>query len=536
MLHVLPKINGPVRLPLGNFPFPEVIAAELGDFAPYVLTAFSARTGLPLQDEATEKKTEPWLFLNRIDAEKKEEYHLTVGQEGITIEAASEEGVIMALTTLFQLSDYNDADCCSLTDEPRWEHRGLALDCARNFVPVAELKRILEQMSLCKLNVFQWHLTDDQAWRLEVVRAPKLQELSSDGKFYTRDDVRDVVAYARDRGIEVIPEIDLPGHVTALLHAYPQYSCYNDRVELAKAGGLYAPILCAGFEGTYDFIDRLLEEVTTLFPSKRFHIGGGTALLGDWETCPVCKTKMEKEGLADTGELFGYFLKRTAELLAKYDKSPVFYNDALESGNAPTDGLVQFWTMNYADSMLDYADDGHKYIYSDLFEFHLEYPHSMTPLQRVYEAEPHIGRFVCQDDPNLAGIEAVVETELIKDNGSLEQNLFPRLYAVAEVGWAGPGKDYEDFLRRLRPLMYKTRKAGCQCTPERWWDPKGARRRQDALSYRNSMNDGIPEEVLKQTKKAFRPTVEYRRAEYTNFFRPADLPAVVRNRLPGSKK
>ncbi|MBR5754062.1 MAG: family 20 glycosylhydrolase [Clostridia bacterium] len=536
MLNVLPKINGPVRVPLGVFPFPDAIVANLGGFEPWCLTAFSERTRLPVKEAGDAPDAAPWLFLQRMEGEKRDEYHLTVGEEGVTVEAPSEEGIICALTTLFLLSDYNDADCCSMTDEPRWEHRGLTLDCARHFIPVEELKKILEQMSLCKLNVFQWKLTDDQAWRLEVKRMPKLQELSSDGAFYTRDEVREVVVYAKDRGIEVIPEIDLPGHVTALLHAYPQYSCYNDKVELATAGGLYTPILCAGYEGTYDFLDRLFEEVTTLFPSERFHIGGGTAIRADWETCPVCRTKMDKEGLADTEELFGHFLTKVTELLAKYDKSPVFYNDALEAGNAPTDGLVQYWTSNFTDSMLDYADEGHAYIYSDVFETHLDYPHSMVPLERVYGIEPHIGKFVCRDDQNLKGIQAVVDTGHIKDNGALEQNLFPRLFAIAEVAWAAPGKDYEEFLSRLRPVMYKTRKRGCQCTPERWWDPKGARRRQDAFSYYNSLTDGIPPEVLKQTRKAFRPTAEFRRSMYTNFFRPSDVPAALGNLLPGSKK
>ncbi|MBQ8063401.1 MAG: family 20 glycosylhydrolase [Clostridia bacterium] len=536
MLNVLPKINGPVRKREGTFSFPETIIADLGGFEAYCLTAFAERTGLSLQEAVPESNATPWVYLNRIETEKPSEYHLTVGEEGVTVEAATEEGIICALTTLFQLSDFNDADWCSMTDEPRWETRGLALDCARSFISVEELKKILEQMSLAKLNVFQWKLTDDQAWRLEVVRAPKLHENSSGGKYYTRDDVKEVVAFAKTRGIEVIPQIELPGHVTALLHAYPQYSCYNDRVELPEAGGLYAPILCAGFEGTYDFIDRLLEEVTTLFPSDKFHVGGGTAVHTDWETCPVCKTKMEKEGLAETEELTGYFFRRVSELLKKYEKNAVFYNDALEAGNAPTDGTVQFWTSNYADSMLDYADEGHAYVYSDVFELHLDFPHSMIPLQRVYETEPHIGRFVCADDPNLKGLIAEVSTMHIKDNGSLEQNLFPRTYAVAEVGWAGPGKDYEEFLSRLRPLMYKTRKGGCQCTPERWWDPKGARRRDDALSFYRSMTDGIPEDVQKQTRKAFRPTLEYRRQVATNFFRPSDLPAALGNLLPGSRK
>ena len=513
MLNVLPKINGPVRVPLGNYEFPKTLVADLGGFEDYCLTAFSDRTGIPVQ-EADGAEQSPWLFLNKIEAEKAEEYHLTVGEEGITVEAASEEGVICALTTLYQLSD----------------------DCARNYVSVEELKKILEQMSLCKLNVLQWKLTDDQAWRLEVLRAPKLQELSSGGKYYTRDDVKDVVAFAKTRGIEVIPQIDLPGHVTALLHAYPQYSCYNDKVELPDAGGLYAPILCAGYEGTYDFIDRILEEVASLFPSKYFHVGGGVHVTTDWETCPVCHTKMEKEDLPGTQELSGYFLTRVADILKKYDKEAVFYNDGLEAVNAPVNGMVQFRTLNFADSMLDYADDGHRYVYSDSFELHLDYPHSMIPLKRVYEIEPHIGKFVCQDDPNLQGLIATVYTERIKDNGSLEQTLFPRMFAVAEVGWAGPGKDYEEFLTRLRPVMYKTRKRGCQCTPERWWDPKGARRRQDALSFYNSMTDGIPEDVLKQTKKAFHPTMEYRRQMALNFFRPTDLPAALGNILPGSKK
>lgn len=530
MLNILPKVNGPVRVPLGNFPFPEMIVADLGGFEEYCLTAFSDRTGLPVMSAET-AGMEPWIFLNHIESERAEEYHLTVGEEGVTIEAASEQGVICALTTLVQLSDFNDADLCSMTDEPRWNVRGLQLDCARHFVSVEELKKVLEQMSLCKLNTFQWKLTDDQAWRLEVLRAPKLTEHSSRGKYYSRDDVREVVEFAKTRGIEVIPQIDFPGHVTALLHAYPQYSCYNDKVNLPDVGGLYAPILCAGFEGTYDFIDRLLEEVTTLFPSKYFHIGGGVAVTNDWETCPVCQTKMEKEELPSVTELGGYFLTRVSDLLKKYDKEIVYYNDGLEAINAPTDGVVQFRTLNFTDTMLDYADEGHTYVYSDCFECNLDFPHSMIPLKRVYEIEPHIGKFVCQDDPNLAGIVAYVSTERIKDHGALEQTLFPRLFAIAEVGWSGPGKDYEEFLARLRLVMYKTRKSGCQGMPERWWDPKGARRRQDALSYYASMEDGIPDEIRKQTRKAYHPTMEYRRQIARNFFRLSDLPAALRNRL-----
>lgn len=536
MLKVIPNLNGPQMVREGTFAFPEVLVADLGGFDPCCLTAFLERTGLAWQEAVPESNAEPWLYLSRIETEKKEEYHLTVGEEGITVEASSEEGVICALTTLYQIADYNNADWCSMTDEPRWEQRGLALDCARSFISVEELKKILEQMALVKLNVFQWKLTDDQAWRLEVLRAPKLHENSSDGKYYTREDVKEVVAFAKDRGIEVVPQIDLPGHVTALLHAYPQYSCYNDKVELARAGGLYTPVLCAGFEGTYDFIDRLLEEVTTLFPGPRFHVGGGTVVRRDWETCPVCRTKMEKEGLSETVELSGYFMQRVSDLLKKYEKTAVFYNDALESGNAPSDGIVQFWTSNFTDSMLDYADEGHEYLYSDVFELHLDYPHSVTSLKKVYETEPHIGKFVCQDDPNLKGIVAEVSTMHIKDNGSLEQNLFPRLFAVAEAGWAGPEKNYDAFLDRLRPFMYKTRKRGCQSTPERWWDPKGARRRQDALSFYRSMTESIPDDIRKQTAKAFRPTLDYRRQMATAFFRPVDLPSVLGDRLPGSKK
>lgn len=534
MLNVIPKINGPVRTREGGLVFPGTLVADLSDFAPYCLTAFSERTGLAVV--APEEGKDPWVFLNRISTEKAEEYHLTVGEEGVTVEAATEEGVIAALTTLYQLSDYNEADCTSMTDEPRWERRGLQLDCARNFVPVEELKKILEQMSLVKLNVFQWKLSDDQAWRLEVVRAPKLTERSSGGAFYTRDDVKEVVAFAKSRGIEVVPEIHLPGHVTALLHAYPQYSCYNDKVELATVGGLYAPILCAGFEGTYDFLDRLFEEITTLFPSEHFHIGGGVALKDDWATCPVCRTKLEKEGLKDTEELFGFFLTRVSELLEHYGKKAVFYNDALETGNAPVNGTVQYWNVNFADATLDYADEGHAYVYSDFFELALDYPHSLVPLQKVYAVAPHIGRFVAEDDPNLKGLVATVSTEHLKDLGALEQHLFPRIFALAEAAWAGPGKDYEEFLTRLRPLMYNVRKSGVQTTPERWWDPTGNRRREDALSYYQSLNDGIPEDVQERTRKAYHYGLEYRTNLYRNFFKPSDAPLALAGFLQGLRK
>lgn len=306
---MLPAINGRLKQQEGWFSLAqEVLTVSFGGFAPWCAAAFAKRLGATVQESQTGQ-----IMLLRDDSLPPEAYVLTVTAEGIRVQVACEQSVILALTTLYQLMDgQRRVPCLSLTDAPRYQHRGLSLDCVRCFFPVGEVRRVIEQMARVKLNVLHWVLTNDQGWRIESRQYPRLNEIS--GPYYTRDEIRNVVAYARERGIEIIPEIDMPGHMTALLAAYPEYSCSGKPVQLAKTGGIYPIILCAGAEKTYELIDSLLGEVCSLFPGGRIHLGGDEAPKREWKTCPCCQQRKRDEGLADENELQGWFMNRPSPL------------------------------------------------------------------------------------------------------------------------------------------------------------------------------------------------------------------------------
>ena len=237
------------------------------------------------------------LHLCRDPALPSEAYTLEARNTGIYITAAGEPGVIQALTSLWHFADGRDIPCFSLSDSPRYAHRGFMLDCVRHFFEAAEIERILEEMALVKMNVFHWHLSDDQGWRIESAVYPRLNEKG--GAFYTKDEIRRILVFARERGIQVIPEIDLPGHTTALLAAYPELSCQGEQLNLAAGGGIYPIILCAGKESVYSFLYPLLDEVCGLFDGPLIHLGGDEAPKAEWERCEHCKGALEKHGLAD---------------------------------------------------------------------------------------------------------------------------------------------------------------------------------------------------------------------------------------------
>ena len=516
MLNLVPYPSGKVQELSGTFTIPSTLGVEQGGFADWCLEAFIQRTGLALGGER-------WLKLVRNGDIPAEGYHLTIDESGVIIETSAEVGVVWALTTIVSLIKGKKLPCCKIEDAPKHVHRGLNLDCARHFFPAEEVKKIIEELSLAKMNVLHWHLADDQAWRIESKRFPKLHTTSQD--YFTQEEIRDVVAFARVRGMEVIPEIDMPGHTTSILAAYPQYSCSQKEVKLATAGGIYPVILCAGRDETFSFLEELLEEIIPLFPGKRFHIGGDEAPKTEWKKCPLCQRKMEELGLTAVEDLQGYFSARVAEILKKHGKQPICWNETLLASNCPKDIQVQYWTLQHRESMQDYVENGGKWIYSDMFEIYFDYPYSMSNLKKVYEAEPHLGKESFADNPNLLGLEACLWTEHIAKAERLENLLFPRIYAVAERNWCGR-QDYSQFKSRLKAFISTDLHNSICHTPENWWEPQGKARRKEAIDYFLRFNS-MPEDVKDQTLEAAAPNKEFASSFVNKFFQPLDIPALL---------
>lgn len=517
-MNLLPYPGGEARLHEGQCSLPEAVTVENGGFQDWCTAAFLARTGLRTGQSAVT------LSLRRDDALPDEGYRLRVQPERIGVTAKTERGVVWALTTAFQLLCGGAIPCCELEDCPRFPHRGVHLDCARHFFPAKTVLELLEGMSLAKLNVFHWHLSDDQGWRIESKRFPRLQEVS--GAYYTQEEISEVVEYARVRGVEIIPELDMPGHMLGLLAAYPEYSCTGKKVSLATFGGIYQTILCPGKEETFRFLAELLDELVPLFPGPRFHIGGDEAPKTSWSECPHCRARMEAEGITDLNDLQGYFTRRVREMLKKYGKQAICWNETLLAANAPEDVQIQYWTLQHRRAMEPFIEKSGKWIYSDMFELYLDYPHSMTSLRKVYHTVPHLGKWSCTERDGLLGMECCLWTEHITDGKKLEEMLFPRVWALAELCWSGTRSD-GDFEERLSALLSGCLSGPFASAPQESWNPKGKARREEALAYFRSMNAGMSDEVREQTVQATKPNQEFAQSFMQKFFEPTDLPFLL---------
>ncbi|MCL2123481.1 MAG: beta-N-acetylhexosaminidase, partial [Desulfovibrionaceae bacterium] len=446
-LPLLPLPNGRVRMDGERLLLPRVLRvsrdASRSDFDHLLLeylAVFAQRSGIEISDEGA-----GLLRFYRNTAFPEEGYRLRVTKErGIQIEAATERGVCWALATLCALIENQAIACCDIMDAPACRRRGILLDSARHFFPVEVVKDFIEALSLAKINALHWHLTDDQGWRVESKLFPKLHAQCAPA-YYTQDDLRDVIEFARARGVEIIPEIDLPGHVTSILAAYPELSCSGRELQVEPAWGIYATILCAGKEEVFDLLLPLLEEIAGIFPSPQFHLGGDEAPKTAWRNCPLCQKRMEEENLASEEELQGWFTARAADHLRGLGKQPICWNESLLAeclpGLAP-DLTIQYWAeMHKEGPTRRFQENGGAVIFSDMMHAYLDQPHGLVPLKTVYQYAP--------EGPAI-GMEACVWTEFIETPEQLARMAFPRAYALAEAAWTQPRrKDYNDFRCRL---------------------------------------------------------------------------------------
>ncbi|MCD8068774.1 MAG: beta-N-acetylhexosaminidase [Lachnospiraceae bacterium] len=518
--YLVPAVRGSVQKDAGHFQLQMVIGIQFGGFERWCAAAFLDRTGRSVGGNDV-------LFFTRKEELPSEGYELTIEEDRINIAASSERGIVWALTTSALLLEDGSIPCGSISDFPKYEHRGLSVDCARHFFPAEEIKKIIEEISLAKMNVLHWHLTDDQGWRIESRKFPRLQEMS--GQYYTQEEIRDVCEFARLRGVEIIPEVDMPGHVSALLAAYPRFSCGEKPVKIKTGGGIFPVILCAGRDEVFDFLKELLTEIAGLFPGKRFHLGGDEAPRTEWKKCPFCHARMEKLGLNRWEDLQGYFMSRMAKILSELGKTPVCWNETLCADNYPQKMQAQYWTLAQRKAMEPYAKAEREWIYSDMFELYLDYPYSMTNLRKVYETVPHLGEEDFSGQKGLLGLEGCLWSEHITECEKLEKNLFPRIYALAENAWSGAG-EYEAFTARLRKAITLPLHQGIAYTPEDWWEPAGPERQREAFAYMAALSANMSEEAKAETMDSSAPDEDFGKAFMTKFFQPEDIPILMGGR------
>ena len=387
-----------------------------------------------------------------------ESYHLTTTPTSLRIEAATTVGALHALETLFQLIQPSGAGyvipALQIDDNPRFRWRGLMIDCGRHFEPLDALKRNLDAMAAVKLNVFHWHLTEDQGFRIESKLYPKLTGMGSDGNFYTQQDARDLVAYARDRGIRVVPEFEMPGHSAAWLFAYPEFASGTVPTGIRRQFGVSDTAIDPTREETYQFIARFLGEMTTLFPDAYLHIGGDETPAPDWKTNPRILAFMKAHDLHDNEALQAFFNRRILTILSGLNRRMVgwdeIYNPAL-----PKDVVIQSWRGDA--SLAAAAANGYQGVLSAPY-----YLDGMKPASAGYLADPIPAdtKLTPAQQKFVLGGEVCMWAEQL-DSRTLDSRVWPRTAAIAERFWSPQSlRDVDDMYRRLEPVSLELQTLG----------------------------------------------------------------------------
>lgn len=419
-----------------------------------------------------------------------EGYTLAVTPQGVTIRGPTSAGLFYGAQSFLQLLPASDAagevstnyliPCVRVEDQPRFRWRGLMLDVSRHFFTKEEVKRLLDEMAWYKLNVFHWHLVDDQGWRIEIKKYPRLTEMGAwrkgigfgldpkagtaygpDGRYggyYTQDDIREVVAYAQARHINIVPEIEMPGHSSAALMAYPQFSCTGGPFTTDLPGGVFNGIYCAGNEASFAFVGDILKEVCSLFPGQFIHIGGDEVLVDNWKNCLKCQARLRREGLTKESELEGYFIRRVEKMVNAQHRRLVGWSEIREGGLA-----ANATVMDWVGGATEAASAGHDVVMSPLADCYFDHyqsldqskePHAIggyLPLRQVYAFEPVPTNLPAQYQAHILGAQANVWTEYMPSFRHVQYMVFPRLCALAEVVWSPKAsRNWEDFSRRVR--------------------------------------------------------------------------------------
>lgn len=407
-----------------------------------------------------------------------EAYVLEVNENSVQLSGTS-KGVFYATQSLIQLYlaglEIHQIQQCKIIDEPRYAYRGLHLDVSRHYFPLDFIKKYIDLMAMYKLNNFHWHLTDDQGWRIEIKKYPKLTQVGAYrdqtvignyhdripqwfdgnkyGAFYTQEEIKEIVAYAGKKYINVIPEIEMPGHASAALAAYPELGCGTNPgpYKVEEKWGVFPDIFCAGKDHTFDFLEDVLTEVIALFPSQNIHIGGDEAPKKIWKTCPYCQKRIKKEKLKSEEELQSYFIHRIEKFVNKKGRSIIGWDEILEGGLAPN-ATVMSWRG--VKGGISAAKQNHYVIMSPstegLYLDHTQGVSSLEPvtiggdghISKIYSYDPTPAELPVAQQKYILGVQANLWTEYVKTPTHAEYMLLPRLFALSEIAWTKPEKKY----------------------------------------------------------------------------------------------
>ena len=459
---------------LNTFSIIYVDSALLGELSVFQKSLksidFSEEFEIQLLNGIPEPKGENkvYIFLNKTEEENDESYQLKISEYDLVLEANSKTGISRGFQSILQLIQLNRETgpndgsmyllpCLTLKDSPKFKHRGLLLDCSRHFFEKEVIKKYIDLLAFYKMNVLHWHLTEDQGWRIAIDKYPELTKTGSwrtelDGSkyggFYTKEDIKEIVAYAKERHVTVIPEIELPGHSQAAIAAYPHLSCTGEQVEVANDWGVFKEIYCAGNDSVFVFLEDVLTEVMELFPSEYIHIGGDEAPKFRWEHCKKCQNRIKENKLKDEHGLQSYFISRIEKFLNKNGRQLIGWDEILEGGLSPN-ATVQSWRG--MEGGITAVKSGHQAIMSPTSHAYFDYDLKSIDLEKVYNFDPIPTGLAKNKQHLIIGGECNMWTEQVPDENNLDSKVFPRILAMSEVLWSYPEKrDYDEFYNRVQ--------------------------------------------------------------------------------------
>lgn len=487
---------------------PEVALRDAEFLTEYIAEATSIRLADPIIFDATKVPARTPIIVLGIDEESahKEGYTITVDSLGVNITGGSADGLFYGIQTLrksLPVGEYSSVElsAAEVVDFPRFGYRGMHLDIARHFQDVDFIKKYIDLLALHNINTFHWHLVDDQGWRVEIKKYPLLTTISTtrketvigrnsgvwDGKpygkgmFYTQEELREVVAYAAERHIDIIPEIDMPGHMVAVLAAYPELGCTGGPYDVWTIWGVSEDLLCAGNDKTIEFCKDVLDEIVEIFPYEYIHIGGDECPKVRWEACPKCQARIDAEHLHHTSAkspeeaLQGWFMRQMSDHLAQYGKTVVCWDEVLDGDNIGDNMVIMSWRgeaggIKAARRGVPAIMVPNNILYFDYYqtkEVDRE-PFAIggyNPIENVYAYNP-TAKLPAECHDYIIGVQANIWTEYIHTSDHIEHMALPRMSALAEVQWSNPEqKDYNRFLERLQPMLDCYRALGYNYAP-----------------------------------------------------------------------
>ena len=435
-------------------------------------------------DLTSKKTTKNRINFSLNEKLNEEEYILKINTDQINIEASTETGAIFGFQSLYQLMNLNLKNGVVklqnqvIKDSPRFKYRGMHLDVGRHMYPVAFIKKYIDGLAMLKFNNFHWHLTEDQGWRIEIEKYPELNNIGSYrdstlighytdkpwqfdktryGGYYTKKEIKEVVRYAQERGINVIPEIEMPGHSQAAVSSYPEFGCTGEQVGVAPLWGVFKEIYCSKNE-TFDFLEDIIDEVVELFPGKYIHIGGDEAPKTNWKACGNCQNVINREELEDEHELQSYFITRMEKYINSKGKQIIGWDEILEGGLAPN-ATVMSWRG--VSGGIEAAKMNHEVIMTPNATCYLDHYQAKdtakeplaiggyTPIEEIYNYEPIPNELDESLHKYIIGAQGNVWTEYMKTSDHVEYMVFPRIFALSEVVWAKDKPSFNDFENKV---------------------------------------------------------------------------------------